>query len=116
MKGIDWPHINGGITVNTPVNTQSADTRLREYEQAERLAQEHLAKFDDMDYNVFPNQDWARLHESHAENVVVRWPDGWKMQPRDVAPVAVFLASDEAHMVAGATYDVTAGDSAHYTA
>jgi NAD(P)-dependent dehydrogenase (short-subunit alcohol dehydrogenase family) len=38
------------------------------------------------------------------------------LQPRDIAPVTVFLASDEAHMVSGATYDVTAGDSARYTA
>jgi SDR family mycofactocin-dependent oxidoreductase len=38
------------------------------------------------------------------------------IEPDDVAPVVVFLASDEAHMVSGATYDVTAGDSAHYTA
>jgi hypothetical protein len=30
--------------------------------------------------------------------------------------VVVFLASDAAHMVSGATYDVTAGDSAHNTA
>jgi SDR family mycofactocin-dependent oxidoreductase len=38
------------------------------------------------------------------------------LQPEDVAPVAVFLASDEAHRVCGATYDVNAGDSATYTA
>jgi hypothetical protein len=31
-------------------------------------------------------------------------------------PLVVFLASDEAHMVSGATYDVTAGDSANCTA
>lgn len=36
--------------------------------------------------------------------------------PEDVAPVVVFLASDEARMVSGATYDVTGGDSASYTA
>jgi NAD(P)-dependent dehydrogenase (short-subunit alcohol dehydrogenase family) len=34
----------------------------------------------------------------------------------DVAPVVVFLASDAAGMVSGATYDVTAGDSARHTA
>jgi NAD(P)-dependent dehydrogenase (short-subunit alcohol dehydrogenase family) len=34
----------------------------------------------------------------------------------DVAPVVVFLASDAARMVSGATYDVTAGDSARNTA
>ncbi len=35
------------------------------------------------------------------------------LQPEEVAPAAVFLASDAARMVTGATYDVTAGDSAH---
>lgn len=38
------------------------------------------------------------------------------IEPEDVAPVVVFLASDEARMVSGATYDVTGGDSAHYSA
>jgi len=38
------------------------------------------------------------------------------IEPDDVAPVVVFLASDAARMISGATYDVTAGDSAHYTA
>jgi NAD(P)-dependent dehydrogenase (short-subunit alcohol dehydrogenase family) len=38
------------------------------------------------------------------------------IEPGDVAPVAVFLASDAARMVSGATYDVTGGDSAHNTA
>jgi SDR family mycofactocin-dependent oxidoreductase len=38
------------------------------------------------------------------------------IDPADVAPVAVFLASDAARMVSGATYDVTAGDSARNTA
>jgi NAD(P)-dependent dehydrogenase (short-subunit alcohol dehydrogenase family) len=38
------------------------------------------------------------------------------IDPADVAPVAVFLASDAARMVSGAAYDVTAGDSARNTA
>jgi NAD(P)-dependent dehydrogenase (short-subunit alcohol dehydrogenase family) len=38
------------------------------------------------------------------------------IEPEDIVPVVVFLASDAARMVSGATYDVTAGDSAHYTA
>ena len=36
------------------------------------------------------------------------------IEPDDVAAAVVFLASDAAWMVSGATYDVTAGDSAHY--
>ena len=38
------------------------------------------------------------------------------INPTDVAPVVVFLASDAARMVSGATYDVTAGDSANNAA
>ena len=36
---------------------------------------------------------------------------GW-LQPDDISPVAVFLASDAAAMVTGAEYQVTGGDSA----
>lgn len=62
--------------MSTPARMLSAEARLREYEHAEQLAAEHLAKFDDLDYNVFSNQDWVRLHESHADDVLVHWPDG----------------------------------------
>ena len=36
------------------------------------------------------------------------------LRPEDLAPAAVFLASDDAHMVSGSSYDVTGGDSAHF--
>jgi hypothetical protein len=55
---------------------QSAEAKLRKFEEAEKRANIHLAKFDDLDFNVFTNQDWIRLHESHAEDIVVHWPDG----------------------------------------
>lgn len=38
------------------------------------------------------------------------------IQPEDVAPVVVFLASDEARMVSGTSFAVTGGDSANLTA
>jgi len=38
------------------------------------------------------------------------------IEPEDVAAVVIFLASDAARMVSGATFDVTGGDSAHNTA
>src|SRR5258705_6056351 len=60
--------------------SKPTSAKLYEYEAAEKLANEHLAKFDDLDYNVFSNQDWVRLHESHAENVLVHWPDGHEVR------------------------------------
>lgn len=52
-----------------------------------------------------PQQAW----EVRAPTVPLRV--GW-LQPDDISPVAVFLASDAAAMVTGAEYEVTGGDSA----
>jgi predicted ester cyclase len=38
--------------------------------------EEHLKTFDDLDFDVFSNQKWDRLSESHAADIVVTWPDG----------------------------------------
>ena len=64
------------MTTETISRDQSVEARLGQYEAAEQVANAHLAKFDDLDFNVFSNQDWVRLHESHAEDVLVHWPDG----------------------------------------
>jgi predicted ester cyclase len=38
--------------------------------------EEHLKTFDELDFDVFSNQKWDRLSESHADDIVVTWPDG----------------------------------------
>lgn len=53
-----------------------------------------------------PQEAW------NARLVEVPLKVGW-MQPSDLGPAAVFLASDGAAMVTGAEYEVDAGDSAH---
>ena len=35
-----------------------------------------LKVFDNLDFDVFSNQKWDRLKESHAQDIVVTWPDG----------------------------------------
>jgi NAD(P)-dependent dehydrogenase (short-subunit alcohol dehydrogenase family) len=59
----------------------------------------------------------AVLEEEATRKLIAKSPFGipW-IEPEAIAPVVVFLASDEARMVSGATYDVTGGDSANYTA
>ncbi|MHB9075746.1 MAG: mycofactocin-coupled SDR family oxidoreductase [Desulfobaccales bacterium] len=60
----------------------------------------------------------AAAIEAEARKILInKSPLGvpW-IEPEDVAPVVVFLASDAARLVSGATYDVTGGDSAHNTA
>jgi len=38
--------------------------------------EKRLQVFDTLDFDVFSNQKWDRLHESHAQDIVVTWPDG----------------------------------------
>ena len=44
--------------------------------QEAKVEAAHLDLFDDLDYNVYSNQQWTELHRSHAKDVVVHWPDG----------------------------------------
>jgi len=39
-------------------------------------AESNLKTFDVLDFDVFSNQKWDRLQESHAQDIVVTWPDG----------------------------------------
>lgn len=54
----------------------AADSELAKYKMAEELAKTHIATFDTLDFDVFTNQKWDRLQESHARDIVVHWPDG----------------------------------------
>jgi NAD(P)-dependent dehydrogenase (short-subunit alcohol dehydrogenase family) len=63
-----------------------------------------------------PTGDEAKDEAAAKEARVKQTPLGvpW-IEPEDVAPAVVFLASDEARMVSGSTIDVTGGYSAYYT-
>lgn len=43
-----------------------------------------LETFDTLDFQVFTGQQWDRLHESHADDIVVHWPDGRETRGLDV--------------------------------
>jgi SnoaL-like polyketide cyclase len=50
--------------------------RVLELTKGNADVQKNLTTFDTLDYDVFSNQKWDRLKESHAPNVKVVWPDG----------------------------------------
>ena len=54
----------------TPVPNPPFAANLTPQERAE------LETFDELDFDVFSNADWARFDESHAKNIRVHWPDG----------------------------------------
>ena len=90
------------ITVNTII-PGLVDTPLTRYEK--RLSESMSETGRPVPPHPTPQQAW----DVRAPTVPLKV--GW-LQPDDISPVAVFLASDAANMVTGAEYEVTAGDSA----
>jgi SnoaL-like polyketide cyclase len=64
------------ITVALAAGCATTNPKLEAYETAEKIATSHMASFDTLDFDVFTNQKWDRLRESHAQNINVHWPDG----------------------------------------
>ncbi|TPI08514.1 NAD(P)-dependent oxidoreductase [Mesorhizobium sp. B4-1-3] len=95
-----------GITVNAVI-PGLIDTPLTRHRQ--RYAQ----AIDDLDNS----EPLEKLEDEAKQKLTAKSPFGvpW-LPPEAVAPAVVFLASDDACMVSGATYDVTGGDSANNTA
>ncbi len=90
------------ITVNALI-PGLVDTPLTRYET--RLRESMAETGQKPPENPTPQQAW----DVRAPTVPLRV--GW-LQPDDISPAAVFLASDAAAMVTGAEYEVTGGDSA----
>ena len=64
------------LAVAVATTANAAGDELARYKAAEQLAAQHIATFDTLDFDVFTNQKWDRLRESHAKDIAVHWPDG----------------------------------------
>ena len=92
-----------GITVNSVV-PGLIDTPLTR----------HRSRYAQAVGNLDSNKPTAEIEAEAKAKLTEKSPLGVPfISPDDVAPVVLFLASDEARMVSGAAYDVTGGDSAN---
>ncbi len=65
-----------GYTPEMQATIEEMKKELKKYTDERALVGKNLETFDTLDYVVFSNQEWVRLHESHSLDVVVNWPDG----------------------------------------
>ncbi len=54
----------------------SLRNQITELTKGNEMIAKNLVTFDTLDYTVFTNQQWTRLHESHSKDIKVNWPDG----------------------------------------
>jgi NAD(P)-dependent dehydrogenase (short-subunit alcohol dehydrogenase family) len=95
-----------GITVNAVI-PGLIDTPLTRHRQRYAQAIDDLNNAEPLD----------QLEAEAKHKLIAKSPLSvpW-LPPESIAPAVVFLASDDAYLVSGATYDVTGGDSANNTA
>jgi hypothetical protein len=66
---------SGNASVSNP-EIDSLRNQIKELTAANESIAKNLVTFDTLDFTVFSNQEWMRLHESHAKDIKVNWPDG----------------------------------------
>ena len=67
---------NNGSGSLSQSEIDSLRNQITQLTSGNKAIAKHLATFDTLDYTVFSNQEWTRLHESHSKDIIVHWPDG----------------------------------------
>ena len=66
---------SGNVSISQ-VGIDSLRNQIKELTKGNEMIEKNLVTFDTLDYTVFTNQQWTRLHESHSNDIKVNWPDG----------------------------------------
>lgn len=70
----------GDYSTEMQAKIEEVKKELKKFTDERATVKKNLETFDELDYVVFSNQEWARLHESHSMDVKVNWPDGHQTQ------------------------------------
>lgn len=65
-----------GINTASKAEIDSLKNQITQLTSGNEAISKHLATFDTLDYTIFSNQQWTRMHESHSKDIKVIWPDG----------------------------------------
>ncbi len=67
---------NSGNSSYSKAEIDSLRNQIKVLTAGNETIAKNLITFDTLDFIVFSNQEWTRLHESHSKDVKVNWPDG----------------------------------------
>lgn len=67
---------NNGNGSASKSEIDSLRNQITQLTSGDKAIANNLAKFDTLDFTVFSNQEWTRLHETHSKDIKVYWPDG----------------------------------------
>ncbi len=65
-----------GCGSNQDEKVAQLEAKMKALADGQLTLEKNLQTFDTLDYTVFSNQEWLRMHESHAQDIKVNWPDG----------------------------------------
>ncbi len=65
-----------GYSPEMQAKIEETKKELKKFIDEQAMVEKHIKTFDELDFVVFSNQEWTRLHESHSKDVKVNWPDG----------------------------------------
>jgi len=66
----------GGYSPEMQAKIEETKKELKKFTDEKTAVEKNIKTFDELDFVVFSNQEWTRLHESHSKDVKVNWPDG----------------------------------------
>ncbi len=74
---IGWVYISKEKGINS-WKYKDFVVQLKKINKEKETIEKNLKTFDELDFDIFTNEKWDHLNESHAEDIIVNWPDGHK--------------------------------------
>lgn len=94
---------------------ENLHNQLAEIAKSNEKVAQHLNTFDTLDFVIYTNQEWKRLHESHGKDILVHYPDGHTTKGleahiKELAPMFVFAPDNriEEHPIKFGSGNLTA--------
>lgn len=67
---------NNGNSKEMQAKIDSMQNVMKAMSNGNPALEKNLITFDTLDFVIFSGQQWVRFHESHANDIIVNWPDG----------------------------------------